>query len=123
MPKKTTTPRRSIRRRTSDYYIVTDMQSGQVLGRLVDLSQNGFQIIASEELSGSTYDCKLSLPRPLEDIKEVPLQASLKWCHRNNQWDWYEAGFQIDLISSSSFKVLQQIIEIMMHNESAKLNT
>ncbi|UCC43941.1 MAG: PilZ domain-containing protein [Candidatus Zixiibacteriota bacterium] len=122
MPKQPTTPRRGIRRRTSDYYIVTDNRSGQILGRLADLSLEGFKIITNEELTESSYDCQLSLPRCVGNVKEIPLQASVKWCRHITRMDWYEAGFKIDQISAPSREVLQQIMGEMLRAESTELN-
>jgi len=101
VPKQDVTRRSSIRRRTSDYYIVNDNRSGQILGRLIDLSPGGFRLIANEKPIESSYECRLSLPNYVGNVKEIPLQASVKWCRHNTRMDWYEAGFQIDQISKA----------------------
>lgn len=98
------------RQSTNDYYQVIDAMTGEPMGRLIDVSESGFRIISAENLEPNDYDCLIHLPRHLGNVREIPLQVSLKWCEHNRRFDWYEAGFEINCISKPATEVLKLII-------------
>lgn len=122
-PNKQVSPRGSTRRRTNDYYIITDLQSDQTLGRLLDISNEGFKIVTADRLSEASYECRLNLPRFIDNVKEISFQASLKWCHHNAQCDWFEAGLQIDHMTKVSAEILHLIIEDVRNNGETGIST
>jgi hypothetical protein len=99
------------RQSTNDYYRVLNAHTGEPLGRLIDISQSGFRIISAEDLELGEYDSLIHLPRLVRNVREIPIQVTLKWCEHNRRFDWYEAGFAIDSITDHARELLEQIIK------------
>lgn len=99
------------RQSTNDYYRVLNSLTGEPLGRLIDISQSGFRIISAEDIELGEYDCLIHLPRLVGNVREIPIQVTMKWCEHKRRFDWYEAGFAIDRITDPARELLEQIIK------------
>ena len=59
---------------------VLDLHSGRRLGRVVDLSEDGFMLVSeSPPEADSVWQCRLVLDQPLDGIHEIRLGADCLW--------------------------------------------
>lgn len=74
---------------------VFDQHSGRYLGRVVDLSEDGFMLVSdTPPETDSVWQCRLVLDQPLEGIEQIHLGADCLWS-RTEQGHSGWSGFQI----------------------------
>ncbi len=109
--------RRQHSRHTTELNIeAMDLHSGHRLGRVVDLSEDGFMLISdTPPQADSVWECRLVLDQPLNDLHEVRLGADCLWSRPgepgHNGW----CGFQIiDLAEdqAASLRLLLQHLQV-----------
>jgi hypothetical protein len=109
--------RKLARRRTSDYFIVYERETGRIVGRLVNLTIAGAMIIGEESVEVSTLiKCRLRLPEPVEGRQEILFDAECRWNRRNEHNDWWETGYKFVNISDADI----QMIVLVTRNWLAK---
>lgn len=105
--------RRQHSRHTTELHIeVFDLHSGRRLGRIVDLSADGFMLFSETALeSDSVWECRLTLTPPLQDIHEIRLGADCLWSRpgANNQNCW--SGFHIIDLADDQASALSLVLE------------
>ena len=75
---------------------VLDLHSGRRLGRVVDLSEDGFMLVSeTPPEADSVWECRLVLDQPLEGIHEIRVGADCLWSRpaESGQNGW--CGFHI----------------------------
>lgn len=105
--------RRQHSRQATPFVIeVSDLHSGRRLGRLVDLSEEGFMLASELPPEADTlWECRLQLDAPVEGVAEVRLGADCLWSRpgADNQHCW--AGFHIIDIDDSNSAHLESLLE------------
>ena len=85
--------------------------SGDRLGELFDISQQGFRLLAPQKLNPKdTLDITLELPGLTGDSKQVQLTAECIWCGPAEQPPEFGIGFQVISISEQDNVALQYFI-------------
>jgi hypothetical protein len=85
--------RKKPRRITSDYYVLFDQTSDEVIGRVVDLSAGGAMLITDEPLESlQRCQCRMSLPDFIRGRRFITFELESKWCQFNRVSNWYEVG-------------------------------
>ncbi|MDD0844534.1 PilZ domain-containing protein [Pseudomonas sp. Gutcm_11s] len=75
---------------------VLDLHSGRRLGRVVDLSEEGFMLISDNPPEAdSVWECRLVLDQPLDDIHEIRAGADCLWSRAGEAGHSGWCGFQI----------------------------
>jgi hypothetical protein len=91
---------------------VIDRHSGRSLGRVVDLSADGFMLFSELPLSAdSVWECRLLLDEPLAGVQSLELGADCLWSRpgADNQHCW--AGFHIIDLADDQAVSLQKLID------------
>lgn len=104
--------RRQSQRRTpaSDLYVV-DKQTDQPLGSVQDLTAGGCKLLCRELVpAGKLYQCRLALPEPILECRELELWLECKWCLLDDGDGMFEVGFEFRNLSESSRMLLQILI-------------
>jgi len=115
--------RKHARRRTSDYYLVTNCKSGDVVGRLVNISLGGVMILTDGPVAiDQAYELKVALPEDELDLDELQFKAQSIWSRYNELADWWESGFEITDLSPENRDALQALTKRLMARESEQLN-
>ena len=116
--------RKHARRRTSDYYLVTNRKSGDVVGRLVNISLGGVMILTDGPVAiDQPYELKVALPEDELDRDELQFEARSIWSRHNELADWWESGFEITDLSPEDMDALQALTRRLMARESERLNS
>jgi len=115
--------RRHTRRKTSDYYVVKDQKTKNVLGRVVNVSPTGIMVISDHSLEVSrVHNLTIMLPEKVGGRDRLECSAECRWSTYNETADWWENGFKVTEISPDASATLQIIIQQLMMNESEKIN-
>ena len=99
---------------------VFDRHSGRSLGRLADLSSEGFMLCGVDVPNvDSVWDCRLIPRPPLDGIGEIQLGADCLWSRggSNGQLGW--AGFHIIDLAEDQALVLERLLSLLAESREA----
>lgn len=104
--------RRRLKRRHLIYYLrVFDRQSGDLLGRLVDLTTEGIMLLSESPVPlGRTYSCRVVLPGQGADAREVTFDAHSVWCRKDVNPAFYAAGFTLEGPDPQAVETIEGLI-------------
>lgn len=91
---------------------VFDLHTGQRLGRVVDLSSEGFMLFSNTPLRADTVlECRLVSEQQVEGIREIRLGADCLWSRpgADDQHCW--AGFHIIDLAQDQAEALEALLE------------
>lgn len=104
--------RRAIRKDVATELPVTDVNTGQVVGELVNISSAGFMLFAATPLAPhSVFQLSLRMPRPVHGIDTLYFGAECLWCSPADRPERYWAGFHLIDISQQEHEVLEYFVE------------
>jgi CheY-like chemotaxis protein len=105
--------RKQTRKRIGTVLRLFDRTSGMNMGRLVNISLEGFKLAAREEIAvGSLIPISMVLPETLAGSNTLSLDAQVVWCRRaEDNPNEYRVGFQIVRINENDLRVLVQLID------------
>lgn len=107
------------RRRTSDYFLVYDEETNDLIGRIIDLTIDGARMISEMPVPvPRTVRCRLVMPRMIGRHRDLHIEAECKWCKKNHRLGWHEAGYEFINMSEENHKIISELIgdwETMPH--------
>jgi hypothetical protein len=110
--------RRQNRGRTSDYFIVYDLESGAPVGRLLDLSTTGARLMTDEPVDVPVrMSCRMALPDYVEGSREVRFEAETRWCQHNKVTGWHESGIEFTHLTDLAVRVIDRLVREFMDSE------
>ena len=94
------------------YYLkVSESDSQEHLGYMIDVSEAGFKLLSENHIpAGSELSCTLQLPDDLNDKKEISFKAMACWSGKDVNPDYYASGYHIDEITPDGEVVISLII-------------
>lgn len=105
------------RRRTSDYLVVTDRETGARLGRVTNLSPKGLMMLSGDALTAErTYELSIALPEGIFEKSRLDLTVVCRWSRYEKQSDFWGNGLEVAAISDNDRKLLQQVVVKLMTN-------
>lgn len=109
--------RRYARRRTSDYLLATDLDTGRTLGRAANVSPRGVMVMTADTIPvGKCYHLDIALPVPVLNKQHLELIVECRWSTYRKAADLWENGLEINEISHDDRHVLQQLVIQLMTN-------
>lgn len=105
--------RKQTRKRIGTIMRLFDRNTGMNMGRLANISMEGFKLAAREEVPvGSRYSISMVLPETLAGSNILSFDAQAVWCRQAEDMPGeFRVGFQIVRISESDLRILLQLIE------------
>ncbi|MFN3587019.1 MAG: PilZ domain-containing protein, partial [Moraxellaceae bacterium] len=90
-----------------------DRTTGMNLGRLVNISLDGFKLASREELRvGGRYDISTVLPETLAGSNTLSFDAQVVWSRPSDEApNEFHSGFRIIRIGDNDLRILVQLIE------------
>lgn len=89
--------RNSERRATYYHSEIRDAETGDVLARLVDVSQFGCRIVLEGPVpAGAQYDLELDLPTTASGRQTHRFHATVRWCRPDVNTSFFAAGLMLD---------------------------
>jgi len=115
--------RKSIRRQTSDYFLVYERNTRRLIGRILDISPDGLRVMLDEPVEKScSIQCLIKLPLPIRNVCTIDVDLTEVWSRRNEHTGWFEAGFRIDAPSSKTTEVISEIIRHVITEQSSTVS-
>ena len=111
--------KRSVPRRHIIYYLrVFDIESGSLLGNLVDISTKGIMVVSEREVPiGETFHLKMVLPDTIQGKKAVEFEAQSRWCRNDTNPDFYDTGFELVDPQVSFLDAVDRLVEACMFKD------
>ncbi|MFT7560534.1 MAG: hypothetical protein ACI93R_002454 [Flavobacteriales bacterium] len=104
--------RKGTRHEVNSAVTVKNVISGQSMGMLVNLSDDGFMIIGPEQTSeGNTYQLKLELSAEILGSNKIDLAAECLWLNLADSEEKIWTGFRIIDIAESDRSRIIELIE------------
>lgn len=104
--------RRQTQRRLpiSELYVV-DRHTDQPLGLVQDLTSDGCRLLSREPIpTGKLYECRMALPEPFLNCKELGLWLESKWCDLSGTEGMFEVGFEFRDLTENDRMILKFLI-------------
>lgn len=115
--------RKHNRRKTSDYFIAENATTGEVVGRILDMSSDGIRLMTMEPVEASRrFKGVIKLQKPIDGCHEIRFEAECRWCLENERAGWYEAGFKFCDITLETVSVIRQLLKDWVVSESQRQN-
>ncbi|MGH8355278.1 MAG: PilZ domain-containing protein [Pseudomonas sp.] len=93
---------------------VFDLHSGQCLGRLVDLSADGFMLLSDgPQTVDSVLECRLVPATPVDGIGEIRLGADCLWSRPGADGQRCWAGFHIIDLAEDQAAALETLLQYL----------
>jgi hypothetical protein len=104
--------KRRLKRRHLIYYLrVFDLNNGQLIGHLVDITNEGIMLISEQPLTmDQVYHFKMMLPSEILSKNELTFTALVVWCKKDVNPDFYATGFKLSDISNEDIVVIENLI-------------
>lgn len=104
--------RRHNRQHTELQLEVFELHSGERLGRVVDLSDDGFMLFGNRpQQADSVLECRLVSEQPIEGVSEVKLGVDCLWSRPGADGEHCWAGFHIIDLADDQAAALQVLLE------------
>ena len=96
------------------YYLkVTENDSAEHIGFMIDISEEGFKLLSEKEIPmGTELVCKVHLPDELEGARDLTFKARSCWVGKDVNPDYFASGYHIDEMEPSG----ETVIALIMRN-------
>jgi hypothetical protein len=104
--------KRRLKRRHLIYYLrVFDHTNGQLIGHLVDITKEGLMLISEQPLiADKQYQFRMVLPAEILNKAELTYVATVIWCKKDVNPDFYATGFRLVSISEEDMVIIESLI-------------
>jgi hypothetical protein len=105
--------RRKTKRKYLMFYTrVFDVQTGELLGHLVDLTPQGAMLISEHAVpAGQDFRLKMELSPEVAAQPYVEFDAHSLWCQQDVNPQFYNTGFNFLSIAPESIAIVERIVE------------
>ncbi len=106
--------RRVPRKSLSSVLRVFDRGSGRNLGRMANLSQDGFKLVMRDQPEiGSVISMSMVLPETIEGSNTLSFEAEVVWCQSSEYTQDYRCGFRMLQLSEADQRVMKQLLDAL----------
>ncbi|MDY6847802.1 MAG: PilZ domain-containing protein [Thermodesulfobacteriota bacterium] len=105
--------KRAQKRRNTLYYLeVFNLETAELLGRLVDITTEGMMLLCEKPLtSNTTYPCRMRLPSEILGRTNIIFDATCVWQNQAANSDFYEAGFKSLIADPGDIDAIEMLIQ------------
>jgi hypothetical protein len=90
---------------------VFDVTDGQLIGHLVDITKEGLMLISELPLiNEKQYSFRMVLPAEILNKGELTFVATVIWCKKDVNPDFYATGFRMVSISDEDMAIIESLI-------------
>ncbi len=94
----------------SEVIHVTDRQTGETLGQLVNISEEGFMLLGTKPVSeDSIFQLSLDFGTESENTSPILIGVESLWCHASGDQAQFWSGFYIIDISDEDLERVRHI--------------
>lgn len=104
--------RRAMRRRHLIFYLrVWDVNSGEMLGHIVDLNTEGLMLISEKPIEvGKIFELEMRWQNSEGEAEQIRFDAQSRWSNNDVNDDFYDTGFQLIAPSETVLAPIQTVI-------------
>lgn len=103
--------RRRPRKNTPHHVKVIDDESGNVVGRVVDITADGMMVIASQHYTiGRKFHLRVVLPIMVQDRTHLVVHSEIVYCNQDTNPSFFKAGFRFLNIPGEDGFLLEDIM-------------
>lgn len=105
--------KRQAERKSLIYYLETlDQSSGRLVGRIVDITIEGFRLISEESTTaGKIYQLSIHLPSKIDGVTAVSVNSRCVRCERDHYSRYYYSGFQFMGLDATTLSTIEKLIQ------------
>ncbi len=105
--------KRAQKRRNTLYYLeVFNLETAELLGRLVDITTEGMMLLCEKPLTpDTTYPCRMRLPSEILGRTNIIFDATCVWQRPAANDDFYEAGFKSLIADPGDIDAIEMLIQ------------
>jgi hypothetical protein len=106
--------KRKFKRRNLVYNLeVFDTDTGEPIGRMVDITPEGLMLISHRSIKVDiVLHCELELPSEILGSKRVSFSAQTRWCRHDINPELFDTGMQfLDIASTDIESVIGLIVD------------
>ena len=108
MQEKRSNPRKQV----EETIEIVDINAGEALGTLANISLGGFMLISrSETPLNQLFQLHIRFPSPIDGEPGIDVGAESLWCNAATGSGSYWTGFQIIDISDQGVRLIERLIE------------
>ena len=113
-----TNKRKISRKKTSNYLVVYNMETGNLIGRVLNLTPDGTKLLSESIVkTGVTFNCRMTLPDVIEGSTEIYFNAKSIWCEENRVAEWFETGYEFTNLQHHTQRVLAVVMRDWMSQD------
>jgi PilZ domain len=104
--------KRILERKHLIYYLqVVDRDTGELIGRLVDITAEGIMLLSEQPLpTGQVFQLRMLLPKEASEGDHLDFTAKSLWSARESNPDLYDTGFQFVGVTIENAKIIEDLI-------------
>ncbi len=110
---------RIMKRRQLFYYLkLYDVDTGEQVGNVVDITTRGCKVISKGPLpEGKVMTLRFDLPEGLYSLKTLVMKGKTLWSRPDINPDFYVTGFEVPRLGVEERKVVRELIEQTAFND------
>ena len=114
--------RKDQRKQTDHFFGVFDRETGEFIGKLIDLSARGMMLQAVLKMdAGSIYEFRIDLPKPVAGKRFLAFDAECIWCREStSSKDNYDVGFEITEMNFNEIETIQYLLNDALFHDPEK---
>ena len=98
--------------RATVYLKIDNHDTGNELGYLLDLSEQGLQVAVQEPIEiGSTWQLLVKLDSAVNESTQFEVAVQNRWCRRSRTQDCFSCGMKFKTISRDDAMIVAQLIQ------------
>ena len=107
------TQSRVMKRHHLIYYLeVYDVESGKMLGRLVDITTRGIKLVSKDKIElDKVFVLKMVVPESYFRESEIYFEGKSVWSSNDINPDFFDTGFEVTSLSIEERKIIRKLIE------------
>ncbi|MBU2502591.1 PilZ domain-containing protein [bacterium] len=103
--------RRRPRKNTPHLVRALDDESGQVMGRIVDITCNGMMLVTGRSVPlGRRFQVRLNLPVMVHNRSDINVEAEAVWCNQDKNPSFYRVGFKFINLAGEDGYLLEEVM-------------
>ena len=104
--------RRRPRKNTPHLVKVLDADTGEVLGRVVDVTADGMMLVTEGSMElGHVIKARLILPVMVQARTEIQVEAEAVWCKQDSNPSFYKVGFRFSNLAGEDGFLLEDVMQ------------
>ncbi|MCP4572999.1 MAG: PilZ domain-containing protein [bacterium] len=99
------------RKNTPHLVKAVDHATGQVIGRVVDITADGMMLVSSTGFNlGDIFELRINLPVMVHYRSDVDVRAEVMWSGPDTNPQYYKAGFKFVSLANDDGYLLEEVM-------------